>query len=108
MLVALMVEPELNGYTESSEKSELRKFNECKRTAERKRNRHQRVHKHHRYRNNSQKYKSNGANAFCPPSEENSNSKLLIIRPNRGPLMNAPRNSTQFIIDDHEDEDQPR
>lgn len=30
-----------------------------------------------------------------------SKSKMLILRPDRGSLMNAPRNSTQFIIDDH-------
>ena len=29
-------------------------------------------------------------------------SKNLILRPTKGPLLNAPKNSTQFIIDDHE------
>lgn len=29
-------------------------------------------------------------------------SKHLVLRPTKGPLLNAPRNSTQFIIDDHE------
>ena len=32
-----------------------------------------------------------------PPS-----SKHLVLRPTKGPLLNAPKNSTQFIIDDHE------
>lgn len=26
----------------------------------------------------------------------------LVLRPTKGPLLNAPKNSTQFIIDDHE------
>ncbi len=29
-------------------------------------------------------------------------SKNLVLRPTKGPLLNAPKNSTQFIIDDHE------
>jgi len=29
-------------------------------------------------------------------------SKHLVLRPTKGPLLNAPKNSTQFIIDDHE------
>ena len=32
-----------------------------------------------------------------PPTTKN-----LILRPTKGPLLNAPKNSTQFIIDDHE------
>jgi len=28
-------------------------------------------------------------------------SKNLVLRPTKGPLLNAPKNSTQFIIDDH-------
>jgi len=28
--------------------------------------------------------------------------KNLVLRPTKGPLLNAPKNSTQFIIDDHE------
>ena len=81
---------------------ELRKCKESK-SAERKKNRHQRGHRPHRYHKNVPKHRSASANQFCP-SGENSNSKFLILRPNRGQLMNAPRNSTQFIIDDHEDE----
>ena len=29
-------------------------------------------------------------------------SKVIQLRPTNNPLINAPRNSTQFIIDDHE------
>ena len=83
---------------------ELMKCNESK-SAERKKNHHQRGHRPQRYHKNIQKHKSASLNQFCP-SGKNSNSKLLILRPNRGQLMNAPRNSTQFIIDDHEDEEQ--
>jgi len=32
----------------------------------------------------------------------NPSSKNLVLRPTKGPLLNAPKNSTQFIIDDHE------
>ena len=32
-----------------------------------------------------------------PPATKN-----LVLRPTKGPLLNAPKNSTQFIIDDHE------
>ena len=28
--------------------------------------------------------------------------KNLVLRPTKGPLLNAPKNSTQFIIEDHE------
>lgn len=86
---------------------ELTKRNESTRSVERKKNRqhkHHRAHRPHRYNKNVQRHKPASTNEFCP-TEENSNSKLLILRPNRGPLMNAPRNSTQFIIDDHEDEE---
>jgi len=33
----------------------------------------------------------------------NRSKRMLILRPNRGHLMNAPRNSTQFIMHDHEE-----
>jgi hypothetical protein len=82
---------------------ELIKCNESE-SAERKKKRPQRGHRPHRYHKNVQKHRSATVNQFCP-SGESSNSKLLILRPTRGQLMNAPRNSTQFIIDDHEDEE---
>ena len=35
-------------------------------------------------------------------NEEEDSKPQVYLRPTNGPLLNAPRNSTQFIIDDHE------
>jgi len=64
-----------------------------------KKHRQNRQHRHPRHRN----YKKIHTHmSKVLPSGEKMNSKMLILRPNRCP--DAPKNSTQFIIDDHEDE----
>jgi hypothetical protein len=41
----------------------------------------------------------------CPQSGATSSQQrsAVNLRPTNNPLINAPKNSTQFIIDDHED-----
>ena len=62
--------------------------------------RQNRQHRHPRHRNYRNIYSHMSK---ILPSGEKMNSKMLILRPNRCP--DAPKNSTQFIIDDHEDEE---
>ena len=62
--------------------------------------RQNRQHRHPRHRNFRNIYSHMSK---ILPSGEKMNSKMLILRPNRCP--DAPKNSTQFIIDDHEDEE---
>eukprot|EP00095_Tigriopus_kingsejongensis_P006129 maker-scaffold98_size375582-snap-gene-2.33 protein:Tk06129 transcript:maker-scaffold98_size375582-snap-gene-2.33-mRNA-1 annotation:"hypothetical protein DAPPUDRAFT_227990" len=38
------------------------------------------------------------------PTASNKKKRPVYLRPTNGPLLNAPRNSTQFIINDHENE----
>ena len=65
-----------------------------------KKHRQKRQHRHPRHRQYSKMY-TNGVSKVFSSGEKKSN-KFLILRPNRCP--DAPKNSTQFIIDDHEDE----
>ena len=44
--------------------------------------------------------KDDGASEVTPEDEE-AKRRQVLLRPTNGPLVNAPKNSTQFIIDDH-------
>ena len=72
--------------------NEINQYNQVNKCA--KKHRQKRRHRHY-----NKPYTSGVSKSF---SGEKKN-KLLILRPNRCP--DAPRNSTQFIIDDHEDEE---
>ena len=79
----------------SKETFQKDRVNECN-----KKHRQKRQHRHPRHRQYSKMY-ANGVTKVFSSGEKKSN-KFLILRPNRCP--DAPKNSTQFIIDDHEDE----
>jgi len=72
--------------------NEINQYNQVNKCA--KKHRQKRRHRHY-----NKPYTSGVSKSY---SGEKKN-KLLILRPNRCP--DAPRNSTQFIIDDHEDEE---
>lgn len=58
----------------------------------------------HRLQSSSSQKKS-PEKALSPKSQAAARRRVthnLVLRPTMGPLLNAPRNSTQFIIDDHE------
>ena len=60
-------------------------------------------HRYHQQKNIKKLYYSSRANNLNRNGGISNRKQMLILRPNRGPLMNAPRNSTQFIINDHEE-----
>lgn len=60
-------------------------------------------HRYHQQKNIKKLYYSSRANNLNRNGGISNRKPMLILRPNRGPLMNAPRNSTQFIINDHEE-----
>ena len=62
-------------------------------------------HRYHQQKNIKKLYSSSRASNLKWNGAISSRKQMLILRPNRGPP--APRNSTQFIINDHEEgEDQ--
>jgi len=62
--------------------------------------RHRRANKGRKRKQKSSLLISNddGSQLNIPPKQ----SKMIHLRPTNNPLINAPKNSTQFIIDDHE------
>jgi len=62
--------------------------------------RHRRANKGRKRKQKSSLLISNddGSQLNIPPKQ----SKMINLRPTNNPLINAPKNSTQFIIDDHE------